>query len=421
VALFGGFLLSGVLTQQGDEGAPAAVASASASPESETTTEATAAPENSVNTDILPGVDLVTEEVEAGVYRVVSDGFRDLARIPRRSGKVPVDTTTSSAIVAGSDGSIWMSMPEGSFRIGGGDTSEGGVARIQTTVAAGPDGAVWTSWTQPVRRFSDGTWEEVAEFEGLGVGGMDVTSDGTVWAQIVSGDGTTRVSRVGSNGLTTIDVPKRYARVYPAVNWGQFFSVSDEGQVWMHSFIDPPRRDGTLTHFDGESWGVADPTGMATSMRTGPFDLGSDGTLWAYFRGTVPPADGERAPGVLTRLRDGSWTTFTAADGVPPMIDMYQGFEGFLRAAPDGSVWMTPQPREEQRSGRWAECDGVARFDGAEWDHFLRGYCVYAFDVAPDGSAWLHGNPELGPRMYEAERTAIETYVITPEAVAATE
>jgi hypothetical protein len=38
------------------------------------------AAQGSLATDLLPGVDLVTEEVEPGVHRVMSDGLRDLSR-----------------------------------------------------------------------------------------------------------------------------------------------------------------------------------------------------------------------------------------------------------------------------------------------------------------------------------------------------
>ena len=67
VALFGGFLLSGVLTQQGDESLPAVGATASASRAADPTSKGTAAPEALVSDDLLPGVALVTREVEPGV------------------------------------------------------------------------------------------------------------------------------------------------------------------------------------------------------------------------------------------------------------------------------------------------------------------------------------------------------------------
>ena len=74
VALFGGFLLAGVFTtQHSEEVVPAAV---SASPTTEATGEPTEAPATSVRTDILPGVELTVEEIEPGVFHVISDGVR---------------------------------------------------------------------------------------------------------------------------------------------------------------------------------------------------------------------------------------------------------------------------------------------------------------------------------------------------------
>ena len=61
VALFGGFLLAGMLTQPSEEAAPAA-----ASP--------------TATSDPLSA--LITEEVEPGVYRVVSDGVREISVLP---------------------------------------------------------------------------------------------------------------------------------------------------------------------------------------------------------------------------------------------------------------------------------------------------------------------------------------------------
>ena len=82
VALFGGFLLAGVLTtQQGDGVAPAAV---------------TESPSPMTSEQLLSG--MVTEEVEPGVYRVVNDGVRDLVLGPQSALDI---------VVADQDGSIW--------------------------------------------------------------------------------------------------------------------------------------------------------------------------------------------------------------------------------------------------------------------------------------------------------------------------
>jgi hypothetical protein len=69
--------------------------------------------------DLLPGVDLLTEEVEPGVYRVVSDGVRDLeseATIDRVGDMRLIGTHHS--IAAGLDGSVWSFGPDAFYRLG---------------------------------------------------------------------------------------------------------------------------------------------------------------------------------------------------------------------------------------------------------------------------------------------------------------
>ena len=61
------------------------------------------------------------------------------------------------------------------------------------------------------------------------------------------------------------------------------------------------------------------------------------------------------------------------------------------------------------------ECDGVASFDGAAWTHYLRDHCIYAMDIAPDGTVWV----QAGERPTHQDFGAVATYVIRPEAVAA--
>ena len=167
VALFGGYLLAGVLTtQQGDEALPAAV-TGSAAPEA--TGEATGSPDPSISTDILPGVTLSIEEVEPGVYRVVNDGVRDLAK------------ANDFDIVAGHDGGIWLLRPKWFFRLGtqgahDWPTKTPKHAEFEVT----PDGTVWVQAEGALQSFDGENW--TTHFEEGGYGGIEVTSDGTVWA-----------------------------------------------------------------------------------------------------------------------------------------------------------------------------------------------------------------------------------------------
>ena len=97
VALFAGFLLTGVLTLRPSEVSQlAAVASASAQPETSPSVppsmEPTTAPEAMVRTDLVPGVALTVEEVTPGVYRVLDDGAGHDLMAPL-SAVLPIDAT----------------------------------------------------------------------------------------------------------------------------------------------------------------------------------------------------------------------------------------------------------------------------------------------------------------------------------------
>jgi hypothetical protein len=66
----------------------------------------------------------------------------------------------------------------------------------------------------------------------------------------------------------------------------------------------------------------------------------------------------------------------------------------------------------------------VANLDGGTLGYFLKDYCVYAMDVAPDGSAWLQAGEDRGDPGSSTSgvlTVPVHTFLITPEAVAATE
>ena len=76
---------------------------------------------------------------------------------------------------------------------------------------------------------------------------------------------------------------------------------------------------------------------------------------------------------------------------------------------------------ERARAFRGAKRARIVNFDGDTARHFLRDLCVYAMDVAPDGSLWLQAG-RLPPQwlLEEEEPTIpVHAYVITPEALAA--
>ena len=159
VALFGGFLLTGILTMpQEEEAAPAAVtASPTAQSEPDEVTEPPDPQPSPMTTEeLLSG--MVTEEVEPGVYRVVHDGVRDLT--PYLTSMM--QTVASPGILAGDDGSVWVgTTPLGGedveFPPGWGPIKEGGFppgwSFIDFVTA---DGTAWAAhWSHDGERWTE--------------------------------------------------------------------------------------------------------------------------------------------------------------------------------------------------------------------------------------------------------------------------
>ncbi len=187
VALFGGFLIAGVLTTpQGDDMAPAAV---------------TASPSPMTTEELLSG--MVTEEVQPGVLRVVNDGVRDLASVE------------ADDIVAGDDGGIWLRAEYENLRLG----SDGS---HQRPLGLGPEDHVFEVAT-------DGTMWAIPNYPGypmlrVGAGfrstdgevwtsqpcpgacyGVTVAPDGTVWASWRDEDGRWWTGHLGPTGWQALD------------------------------------------------------------------------------------------------------------------------------------------------------------------------------------------------------------------------
>ena len=93
-----------------------------------------------VTRDLLPGVDLVTEQVEPGVFRVVSDGLRDLSKpvVFNQVGGV-----ARNLVVAAPDGSVWIFGPEELFRLGDRDAHANARMYWGDVVDVDGDGHVW--------------------------------------------------------------------------------------------------------------------------------------------------------------------------------------------------------------------------------------------------------------------------------------
>jgi hypothetical protein len=403
VALFGGFLLAGVFTtQQGDEMAPAAV---TASPTAEAEPEATVAPtepsgpgEPVVRTDILPGVALTVDEVEPGVYKVVNDGARDLAK------------ANNLDIVAGHDGGIWLLRPLRFFRLGNGEWRSWHHQNPWVDVfEVAPDGTVWAMDDEDLYSVGRGG-EDWTRTKGRRL--IQVTSDGTVWATWSGPPGQEYpevFGYLGFDGWRSVgNLPSEY--------WGPSLHVSDRGDVWASD--GQVRRSRDVSHFVDGAWRTYD--GFDGLGPKGSTALGADGTLWRDTRG------------VLVRFDGTEWNTFEPPDGTD--YRKRGSRWGGLHVAPDGALWAPIRTKEREYALDWGELrtaiidrpiceagiDGVVRFDGVTWSRYLQGHCIESMDTTADGSVWLLAS-ESGARSAEAEDPLIQThvYVITPEAVAA--
>ena len=388
VALFGGFLLAEVLTPQpSNEQLPAvgASASAQAEPSAAVTAEPTAEVEADMTTrsDLLPGVDLVTAEVEPGVYRVVSDGVREPSRTRDDKDRY-LGGILDGNVVAGLDGSV----------CGSGWTAS--TASVRRPCIVGRRGHLWS------RRWRGAAVKRWAL-------DVEVQQDGTVWMarSTKKGDGSSgviRAARLGDNGWEILPGSVK-ARDLGAGD--VILAESGGSDAWLMSGY---YLHGPLYRHDGEGWVVEQTPEVGGVARAA---VGPDGTLWVRLNAECVSED--RICGsvsdILARFDGSDWDVHDSSDGIPMMGDHYQGFEGFFAVAPDRSVWFNPIG-DYERTG--SECDGLANFDGQAVRYFLRDRCIFAMDMATDGTVWLQAGDSARPG-------PIDTYVITPEAVVGTQ
>lgn len=422
VALLTGLLLTGVLTlQPPDDTLPAvgvnatAPASPSPAPSTEPTTEPTPTPAEAVTRDdLLPGVSLTAEEVEPGAFRILSDGHRDLSgaaatELPTTYGEYEL-THVIRVLAAGQDGSVWILDRGGFFKLGSGPVHDwSGQPRLNSNdeVEVTRDGTLWRAVpARTLRSFDGDGWTRHRERRIFW--GLDLEPDGMVWATWTDTCGAdpegcvpTKVGRYDGRRWSVFDLPRMYDYS------GNQFAIGAPDEAWLCCRRNPARHadPGLLQLVGGRLRTTGPSMAELENDMSVLLDASDDGTLWV-----------RRSSRALDRLDDGGWTTFAEADGVPPLGWVEPTFS--LRAAPDGSVWITPSvstgsPDDELK------CDGVAHFDGATWTRYLRDTCIFSMDVAPDGALWLQGaKVDIGNiNLYTLGDTVepVQTFVIRPE------
>jgi hypothetical protein len=357
---------------------------------------------------------MVAEEVEPGVFRVINDGVRDLASVDA------VD------LVAGYDGGIWLLQEDGFFRLGSNASHTWPVGRGpgDHVFEVAPDGTMWViprtvvgdlkaGHTYPDarrgegRRSSDGEVWTVRSCPGGECRGVTLAPDGTLWANWPEGDEDHwRVGHLGPTGWQPLDGQARSAwrsdqATTTYTRYDRLF-LTDAGDLYgAECWV-----GGCYLHrYEDGDWLGEDHYGIGYFNYGDVLDVGPDGTVWL---------EGSASGGLLSRYTLGEWVDWTAANF--PDIGLDYQFE----VAPDGSLWSSlwrsADGSDPVLAGWWERraavedgrlvCDGLARFDGMTWSRFLPGQCI-SMDIAADGSVWVLADNE--------------TYVITPEAVAASE
>jgi hypothetical protein len=390
VVSFAALLLVNLPVFRNDEGSlPGAVATAAptVSPVAEPTVRPSTVQERTTRTDLLPGVTLLTEEVEPDVLRVLNDGVRDLSFVGDGPG----------GLRTGQDGSVWLEGVEsGPIRLGDArvyETDLGLDARVYETDLGvfdddsdiGPDGTIWSVTEDGALTAFDG--ESLTRYEAP-VGGsiyqVEVTRDGTIWAAWHRGKVRHAPRRVVVGRLDgdawRIEAERPWDR-REVGGISNLLKVSDGGDVWLG-----------LERVKGEALDLKSEMpeeGVGRIFRVG---VASDGIVWVQ---------GVRG---LARLDATGLTRYDGDDGVPDMYHLGDG-SGRFEVSADGSLWVTGQPSSCQDGGT------VYHFDGTVWTSYGGDGCVRVIAAAADGALWyIRGSRSGG----EAPGPLVEVYVILP-------
>jgi hypothetical protein len=384
--------------------APVATTSPTATPSP--TTSPTAAPSTKELTGLPAG--LVTEDVEPGVLRVVNDGCRDLS-LHLYNAPADWDSSRRANVVAGLDGSVWLFGADEWYRLGERPTysvTDETPNRVDRMAQVAPDGTLWAlvesddGTTAALGSFANGTWT----VRNGSVGSFDLEPDGTVW--VSTAGGMVRL-RDASQILEARDGQEDNERfwvspVAPPAEVGdvEFVVQGVVSENGLDRLVRSWHRE------DGEGHGEV--IGEVPLVPIDAVDMDPHGALWIYQHLDIPVAGtwtlgdydwndgvGRRTTHYLVHMTGASLAVFADEEGVPAS-------GGHVRAAPDGSVWLTP-----------SRCGGLANFDGTTWTRYLPGRCVLAFDISPDGTVWLQATPEGNTFSEEPdEADTTETLVI---------
>ncbi len=241
-------------------------------------------------------------------------------------------------------------------------TADGLPSNEVNSVAVGADGSVWVGTDAGLGRLRDGQWTVYTTADGLPgnyVNPVAAGSDGSVWAAVQGGWSDIENLTFGFGRLRD----GRWTSVYATVGdlWAPLdvaaLAVGADGSVWVGTY-----GQGLASLRDGQWTGYFPADGLphndVRSVAVGP-----DGSVWV---GTIG--------GGLGRLRDGVWTVYTTANGL--LIDMVSP----VAVGSDGTVWAVSYP------GLGRLRDGVWTFYTT--DDGLPGDWPNSLAIGADGSLW---------------------------------
>jgi hypothetical protein len=419
--------------------------------------------------DLLPGVDLVTEKVEPGVHRILSDGT-DTDLDP---AALLYDGTTR--VVAGQDGSVWIrDRPwEGEdrlFRLGVAGVHD--ASRLHDYVpdlSVAPDGTLWalggsaTNWssgTGEAQMFSlsGGEWTPHDAPEGVRLTGIETPADGSVWTSwaIATGQrdgcsGESEAERLGVAQLVDGEWLEEDVEPEALAGDGGSLAIGPDGTALLGTTYFNSCPDGAwlgIAERGEDGWTPsyrAEPKGDPMRPGIGPVAIGSDGTAWAYQYLSVADSSNPTWDPRLLRRTDRAWEVLGDDESVPALIGtqmwdsrMAVSRDGRLWIALDGSValdWHRDWGKRSVAATLDGPCAGVLSYDGTTWTHHLAGACATDVSAAPNGDVWVTAadidprwideafaeDPERALRLREAASASPPAglYVITPEAVEA--
>ncbi len=250
------------------------------------------------------------------------------------------------------DGSAWLATRGGVVRwdvAGGTATLYGqgnGLPTTDTTrVEVGPDGTVWASGPGWVGRY-DGSWTVFTKFGATtplpDLGDIAAGPDGALWVGATDATSYTPVLLRYDGAWRSYELPE-------AVNagpWAQRLIVRADRVVWAGSW-------DRLFRFDDGRWATYTRADTGLPRFPALAAIAGDGSVWANLEaeGCVAAAGGGAtcatpAAGVA-RLRDGTWTVYSASDGLPAN-------DATVLVAPDGVAWAFGGGR-------------LSRFDDGAW------------------------------------------------------